>query len=925
MNRFLLVLIVAVLLTESPSAGLPESLIPVIGQRLAWWAWSPRLLCELAWLHMDGFEYEAYVGDAIGELMLTSDSTDLAVVYTPGDLYGLADLGIGGRAHYTSLGGSSAFIEANSTGSSIEEQFTSTELQDQLSAECDTLQDSVASVSEALWCWKLWDEPVTRQRGRIFDTTYPYDNYFPNLFPGAYPADTAMTRVDSASVFSWIKWELESRDSLHSVTTVLAGMPYISTWAGVSPHTGSGPVSAHKHADMMRAFCTMRHQDYPFSQGSLADNFPEMVQVDIYPFRLVGTEYQTEESYSPTVGDSLNTWLLDHCEIGMDSIFRPALSDGIDIHFFTQAFGAAGGEAMWQYDSLSSKNLLSYTSYLYRIPTPVEHRMLTNLALMHQAKGIFPYSLMSYPEGGWFSASLLDEDMVPWDAPFEEWCYRNRAQDSITYIRPDSLPPFTDGFDPLYEGPGIPPSTPGQRQREDYQEWKFEPYGRLWNSLGKTLSSVAFMAPELADLSWWEGNGHPELEVIACYDYCESWAGPECRVFADGNESSLYLFYVNRCCRDSSHIFYIGFDIDDIPFSSGYALDHSRRVIIPQTDLDSQEFSYTDTLGPGEARLVELIDYSTDAELRITSPDVYARYQGSLVDRREFDFEAGSTIEIYGQVYNLGTDDAEDVEITLTDLTTSTVLGRDTLDFDGLSRSGYVPDVSIAGFTWTTSSNDIGIHLLEIEAERLGTEDRRDNRVEVPFRITPRDYATEVRDDPWDMEEASSSPPLWKTNDIEAIAEDWLSTAWTDSVGGMFEGAIDAGSATPHRGELSLAIPSGGGYWIDADTYHLLSFAGTWFSPYLDEFAQCEMYARWRDSRGDYHGWFNLNSEIGLLKNGWNAYREVIGIDLTSVDSSWTGMIQELWLRVETDYPTSPQAGSIPVRLSWVRLEESGD
>lgn len=49
------------------------------------------------------------------------------------------------------------------------------------------------------------------------------------------------------------------------------------------------------------------------------------------------------------------------------------------------------------------------------------------------------------------------------------------------------------------------------------------------------------------------------------------------------------------------------------------------------------------------------------------------------------------------------------------------------------------------------------------------------------------------------------------------------------------------------------------------------------------------------------------------------------GIDLASVDSSWTGMIQELWLRIETDYPISPQVGSIPVRLSWVRLEESGD
>jgi hypothetical protein len=746
-------------------------------------------------------------------------------------------------------------------------------------------------------------------------------------------ADTNMVRADSASVYSWMKWILEGMDTEHPVTTVFAGMPKINSannWAGF--HHEPGVPYPHTHANIVRAFCNMRYQDYPVVQQSVFDNFPEMLQVDIYPFRQVGTFYQDTASYTPALGDELSTWLLDHAETGMDSTFLPALWEDVDVHYFPQAFGAAGGDSMWAVDTIVGQDttwITDYNSYLYRIPTPAEFQMLVNVALMHQAKGIFPYSFMSYSEGGFNSASLLDYDMVRWDAPFEEYCYLNRAQDSLTYVRPDYFPPFQEGFDPLYDGPGLPPGTSGQRARQDFLEWKFAPYGRLWNSLGQTLSDVAFIAPELAELSWWGNDGHPGIVQVTCNEYCENWALPECRIFQDDGENHQYLFYVNRCCRDSVHTFNVGFVFNPLYPPSDYALDHTRRFIIHQTDMDSQEFSFSDTLGPGEARLIELIDSSEDADLRITEPDVFSRHQGSLVDRHEFDYTAGDVIEIYGTVYNLGTEGAEDVEVVLTDLTMNTVLGRDTLDFDGLSLlPGYATDSGTASFSWTPDAGDIGIHLLQIEAERVGSEDRRDNAVSVPFLIGPRDYATEVRGDPWDMTEAASDPPDWKTNDIEAVAEQW-STSWTDSIGGMFEGAIDLSQGVPHKGDISLAIPPSSNDWIDADTYRMLSFAGLWYNPYVSSGTGCPIYISWKDSHGTMHGPFNFSSYFGqTLLSGWNQWRVVGPCDLYELDPqnhSWTGSIQELWIRFQTGEPGSTPNDKAYIRLGWVRLEELAD
>jgi hypothetical protein len=923
-------LLVMILVQTSISAEPPSNSIPVIVQRLMPGRWSELLLCQLTWTHIDGFEFELAL-DQTGNhpgFLEAAAACGLIFIVTPSEFHELAHLGEGSRAHLTSLTSNSAFFETDNLGAGIEETYTASEMQAQLESLAADLVDAYSD-HEAFWCWKLMDEVPTAQRLRMYDEDTEYDEYFPNMFP-CQTADSSMLVTDSASVYSWMKWIIEHEDEEHPVTTVFAGMPYISNWAWFTHEPGVP--TADVHANIVRAYAGMRYQDYPLVYPSVHDNFPEMLQVDIYPFRQVGTGYQDSMSYTPVIGDMLYTWLFDHAETGMDSTFLPALNNGLALHYFPQAFGMAGGEgegALWRYDDEDSAYVLDYLSYRYRIPTPFEFRMLCNVALMHQAKGIFPYSLMSYPEGNWFSAALLDEDLVPWDAPFEDYCYRTRAQDSITYTRPDYYPPFMVGFDPLYEGPGPEPDNPGERQRESSLEWKFAPYGRLWNSLRETMAGIAIMAPELAELSWLEEDGRPD-EFLVIPDVEHSMS-PGKRVFVDDH---YYMFYVNRCCADSLHSYEVKYYAgSELPAPNGYLLDHTRRFLVQLWEYDNDYYGYLDTLRPGEARLMEIIDEEEDADLRITSPDVYCRYSQSLTDRHEFDYTAGDTVEAYGTFYNLGTEGAEDVEVVLYDLTDSVVLGRDTLDFAGLDSFGVTDDAT-ASFVWITDPGDIGIHLLEIEAEQVGSEDSRDNAVSVPFLIEPRDYATEVRDDPWDMmeEEVDSLRPDWKTNDIEAIdglQRYWLSSAWTDSVGGMFEGALDPEAETNPNGipaKLSLAIPTQSGRWIDSDEYCILSFAGVWQSDWHTANSYCPTYVAWKDSNGQMSQWYDISgiAEEPSIRNGWTTFHTSGPIDLRRLANPdpWSGdLMQELWLKFE---PVAPTVSSDPIqiRLSWVRLLE---
>jgi len=311
------------------------------------------------------------------------------------------------------------------------------------------------------------------------------------------------------------------------------------------------PASYSDQATAVRSYLNMEYQGWGDSISDAEENFPELFALDAYPFRIVGIEYQEDEGYTPTFGDSLELWIFEHYVEAMDSTFIPAreiaVERGTDIPiiYWPQGFGRVGGNAMW--DTGVDPDTLNYDSCSYRYPTPQEFLMNCNIALLRGAKGLQPFCLASYDQVGYsVLAGHLDRNHVPFDALYEEWVYRDRPiSDTLQYISPDLIPPFMDGYDPLYDLPSRPTLPQDDSAMEVFRTWKFEPYGRLWNSMRKTFAQIARIAPELATLWWWEDY---EDEASIDYDGTEPdpFYAPHIKVFTDSTESDCYLFPCER-------------------------------------------------------------------------------------------------------------------------------------------------------------------------------------------------------------------------------------------------------------------------------------------------------------------------------------------------------------------------------------------
>lgn len=346
-----------------------------------------------------------------------------------------------------------------------------------------------------------------------------------------------------------------------------------------------------------------------------------------------------------------------------------------------------------------------------------------NINLLRGARGILPYCMVTYgnPETASLNAGYLDENNIPFDAPYEDWAYRDRHRSDFDVIPPDSIPPFIDSpcdFDPLYDLPSRPMAVPGsQRNLERYLQWKFEPYARIWNGLRDINGQIATVAPELSSLAWWEDCEDAAEVGSSDSTICDPFVQPEVRVFRQDGSNHVYLFYVNRQCRQLDNPIHVSLDDTGIPggYVSHAVLDHSRRFIIPVSSI-RHTFFFDDTLEAGQARLVEFVNVmDLDADLRITAPDVFARYPMAGVDIRDMEFTAGDTILVMADFYNMGTDSLEDVVVSCIDLSNDSVeIGRDTLGFAGLPTSGWTTDSDRAVFRWATGPSDIGVHILEI-------------------------------------------------------------------------------------------------------------------------------------------------------------------------------------------------------------------
>ncbi len=934
MNRIALILLICLLaitvlsLADSP----PANTIPIIGLKPSFEDMGTDFLCYLSWHNLDGLSAQFHnASDILENLVLPGDTTGMLTVVNPWRMTDYSQL----WAHMYSMSTDSAYALPVWDGRTVHDTtFTSDSLirnwhpwimEDTLKSVAEDLEYWFNDSSSSVWFYYGSDEAPIKQWTNILNDSTALDDYIPSFFTqdshyicrsdldSTWRWQPTMAEVDPRGMMSWMAYYIHQTDETRQMSHVISCMHVIKNWALYNNTedaiNDSTPASPADQAETVRAIFSMKCQGYDSSGGiqpSPFYNYPSFIALDAYPYRLVGTEYQTDSSYTQLLGDSLENWMLDHYEECMDSTFIPAWqirnddNRDIAVFFVPQSFGRAGGAAMWSGDSLY------YSRYGYRIPTPQDYRMACNTALIRGAKALLPYCISSYtsgPDEDVTDAGLLDENNIPFNAPFEEWAYMDRPQDDISYIYPDSIAPFIPGYDPLYALP-LRPTTTGERAREDFLLWKFAAYGRLWNSAKRTYGDIARVAPELALLNWWEGY---QDKADIYYDGTEPsmFRSPQIKVFTDENEGNCYLFYLNRYCRANNNPFEITVTSSELPGGtpfSIYALDHNRRCLVEGTLARPTTYTFKDTLDAGEGRLLQIIhpDSISHADIRITDPDVFVILPIDTDTLADYSSVPGDLIHIHARFYNMGTASVSNLFVYLKDETDNEMLDTLRISFNGLDTdSCWKPDRTEAVFGWTPRSNDIGVHRLRIYTQTiLGEPDPLDNDAMLVYVVRPGDYATEVLNDPWDMTEVPPSgvPPAWNTNDIVSMYG-WDTSAYTDSISGMFEGTVDYTYSQTNRMTLQLD-----GETIDGSTYNSISLIGK------AEFA-CNVYLNWAANPS-----IVGSVQIGELGSDWGVLEP---FDLSTI-SSWDG-------KTITDVSLSfRRTGNIdyPIRIGLVKLTE---
>ena len=959
------------LLAETPFDNtIPTLAMRIRGPDIAVKDITLELLCELSWLNFDAVNFSGRAtNDYFQDLMSLCDSAGVYYSICPEEVMQyLKAWGDSTKYRYwfrnsdELLTSDLCFLRCGLNYTSLVDSSTAEAMyQDSVYSIKTTIVEELANVTknyEFLWFYEVYDEaPAQQWWNALKDNNDPWDDYIPNVYTQARDDETGDTltleEVEDSGIFSIQKYYAEN-DSLNPVTfTLNFGLQHtirMDEYTGLTEDVAWGSMA--DQATSVRAIAEAKYQEPPDGQTILppVNNHPEFICFDYYPFRYVNTDSASAHSIVSKMCDDDWLFLVDHFEEGIDSTVIPALEEDVPVYYYPQTFGIAGGPAMYD-----TSGTLDYNSYRYRKPASQEFRMLCNLALLHQAKGIFPYNLCSYIEdpgnlaasGNAIMSSLLDRHNIPFDAPYEEWVYTGRWPEHDTYdyeyIRPDSIPPWVDGYDPLFEVEDYPILLAGDpKNREIRYEWLFGPYGVLYNDIGDILADVKWIGPEMHDL-WWCSGGYSDGADIS-YDYNPIPADlitPVVKVFEDDTLESCYLFYTDRYCISNGNPYEITFSPSDLPEYADCSirlLDHSRRFIMEGSyDSEDTVYMFLDTLDAGESRLVELIDPSESlpADVRITSPDVRMLLKDGRISV-QMEATVGDSVDIIADFYNMGTESRENVVVTLYDSTAGQSIGQtEYLAFDGLPFKTPSAcrncDCSRASFNWTPDAADIGAHRLTVAAATwIGEPDSDDNSVDFVFLVKPRDYATEVRGNAWDMTEGGSND--WNTNDIEAVAQNWnISTGWTDSVSGMFEGLINYDIPTGwFKGDISLAIPEDSTKYIDTDKYHMLSFGITVNNPNRLDDNACAMHIRWIDSNNNEHGWVNLlNISDSHVGNGWDRWTVIGPIDLKADTSLHWGDddASDLQMRFQSNvqyFPVPPDLpDSINVRIGWIRLEES--
>ncbi|MBD3276948.1 MAG: hypothetical protein GF388_01495, partial [Candidatus Aegiribacteria sp.] len=444
--RFRVIILLTSLLISTALATTPDDNdIPTLAMRIRGPDASYKtdfpleLLCELSWLNFDAVNFD---GDAsvshVRDLMALCDSMGLYYSFCPTAIMQYqkhwADSAFRFWFRYedASLTSDSAFAQCNADYDSLINFMPADSFYELADISIDTTTGDLSASLEGhdfLWFYEVYDEANARQGKSSADTLdIPWDDYIPNVYTQARYDDDILTleEVEASGLYSIQKYYAEN-DSLYPVTFAMnfALLHHI----GKDEYTGliedRGWTTMETQANSVRAIMEAEYLQLPDSGEQTVDtldNSPQFIMLDYYPFRQVHPDSGEAE-----MCDDDWLFMVNHFEEGIDSTVIPAGEYDVPVFYMPQTFGKAGGEVMM--DSLGN---MDYRSYYHRKPSPREFRMLCNLALLHQARGIFPYNLCSYMELSaagdphCIMSSLLDRHNIPFDADYEEWRYTGR-------------------------------------------------------------------------------------------------------------------------------------------------------------------------------------------------------------------------------------------------------------------------------------------------------------------------------------------------------------------------------------------------------------------------------------------------------------------------------------------------------------------
>lgn len=768
----------------------------------------------------------------------------------------------------------------------------------------DTFPDTVARWVEyavdtfgshsALLGWALWDETAWKHFRYVENDSSLIDDYYLNLF---FHSDSIGDPLDSLSVFSLILHELHEED------TVSRGLVFDRLSAGHTPEAVD--------ANWERSASELKYSD---GTCNVLDC-------------MGGGDY--EVYYLDTLGDT--TEFRDFAAVYDSVANADILYDDGRVHFWPHLQGAG----------YSGRTGTSGKQW-QRILTREELRLMTNLALQHGAKGLFYWRAKPWIQirpgvsDTSYYAGLLDQNLAPYDAPFEEYVYERHHK---YYSDPDTLFPFKNGYDPFSDTLDTKPPV----GTEAYYLWKYGPYGRRFNALGDITEAVHRVKHWLLGL-WKQEYQGVEIKALGVnpdnLTDSPSIVAMTSEMDGDSVMGSTWALYVNRdfhpayCPLPCSVKIGVSWPEGAGGSPDTAVLDYSGRR------LRAWRFVSTSGSGPGqitwlglktrlEAGAGELVhafitEDLTPRDFTITQPDIsfhptdtvlpdtVRSWLGPFPDSL-LDFAVRDTVRLMADVYNLGFTGADSVTVIFYDGDPRyeiNEIGSDNVSLSALSDT--VPEVDTAMVDWVLPDTSYGVHDIHVVVNHqyeytdnqvirryfhISEADSNNNHAHLPLYIFPLDYATEEIDNPWDMDEDSTL--TWRTPDIDTV---WGAVLEPDSISGVCELRISGGYPSEPDSMCIYLRVGATEHYIDPDEYYIFRAR-----IYADD--PCSLQVFWYDAHDEQKRLPKLPPYVALAGDKWNVVRQ----DLSQSTWGESVSVDEFGFMIrgrQTDR----------IRISWVKL-----